>query len=171
MSRNPSSLSKQLVAAAGIIRDACVHAPNYIGTLQGNDATASFLTVVRHALYDRWKRNGPPKTVHDDGVAIERAIDDDGLPARLALPWLPIPSGLGHVVGESSGLSQVLRLLHDNSGRAFGSRPGARISSLPAAVIGARPPEPRHFLPGAFVIPTGISDTPQRSDRYASAGH
>ena len=142
MFRNPLSLSKQRVGADGIIRDACVHAPNCIGTLQGNDTTASSVrTGVRRALYDRWKRNGPPKTVHDDRVAIERPIDDDGLPARPALPWLPIPSGLGHVVGESSGLSQVLRLLHDNSGRASGSRPGARISSLPAAVIGARPPE------------------------------
>lgn len=98
MSCNPSSLSKQLVVATGIIRDAWVHAPKYIGALQGNDATVSFLTIVRDAFYNRWKRNGPPETVHDDGAAIERAIDDDGLPARRALPWLPIPSGLGHVV-------------------------------------------------------------------------
>ena len=171
MSWNPSSMSKQLVVAAGIIREVCVRAPNYIGTLQGDNATATFLTAARHALYHRWKRNGLPETVHNDGAAIERAIDDDGLPARLALPWLAIPSGLGHVVRERSGISQVLRLLHDNSGRASGSRPGARISSLPAAVLGARPPEPRHYPPEAFVIPTGISDTPPRSDKYASADH
>src|SRR5215831_4235873 len=142
---NPSSLSKQLVAAAGIIRNACVHARKYAGTLQGHDATASFLTVVRHALHDRWKRNGPSETVRN-GAAIDRAIDDDGLPARPALPWLPIPRGLGHIVRASSCLPQVRRLLHDNSGRASGSRPGAatgrgdwrsplRTSPLPARIV------------------------------------
>ena len=171
MSCNPYSLSKQLVVAADIVRDARVRAPKYAGALQGNDARASFLTIVRHALYDRWKRNGSPEDVHDDGAAIERAIDDDGLPACRALPWLPIPRGLGHAVRENSGLSQVLRLAHDNAGRAFGSRPGARKSSLPTAMIGARPSERRHSPPGAFVIPTGISDTPPRPDRYATAGH
>ena len=171
MSCNPYSLSKQLVVAAGIVRDACVRAPKYISASQGNDARASFLTVLRHALYDRFKRNGAPEILHNDGATIERAIDDDGLPASRAVPWLPIPRGLGHVVGENSDLPQILRRPHDNSGRAFGSRPGARISSSRAAMIGARPSERRHYPPGVFVIPTGISDTPPRSDRYASERH
>jgi len=41
-------------------------------------------------------------------AAIERVIDDDGIPARPALPWLPIPSGLGHVVGVCRGEFQFI---------------------------------------------------------------
>lgn len=101
MSCNPYSLIKQLIVAARNIRDACARAFKYIGVLHADDARATFLTILRHAFYDWCKRNGPPEIAHDDGAAIMRVIDDDGLPACRALPWLPIPRGLGHALRGS----------------------------------------------------------------------
>jgi len=98
----------QLVVAAGVVRDACVRALQYIGTMHGKDARARFLTNLRHAFYDWCRLNRPSGVARDDGSAIHIAINDDGLPACRAVPWLLIPSGLGRAVRANPGLRQIL---------------------------------------------------------------
>jgi hypothetical protein len=116
LSRKQQSLSKHFAVAAGVVLNACMRPLKYIGAMHGDDARAWFPTVVRHPFYDWWKRNRPPGIARDDGAAIGVAIDDDGLPACRAVPWLPIPRGLGHAVRANPGLPQILRLPHDHAG-------------------------------------------------------
>ena len=69
-------LSRDAHDADDVVQDACVRALKYLGSLHGNDARAWFLTIVRHAFYDWLTRNRPAEIVHDDGTALEMAIDD-----------------------------------------------------------------------------------------------
>ena len=79
LTRNPAD-------AEDVAQDACARALKYIGALQGNDARAWFLTIVRHAFYDWCKHNRPAEIAHDDGTAIEMAVDDAAIdPERAAL--------------------------------------------------------------------------------------
>lgn len=66
--------------------------------MHGNDPWTWLLTIVRHGIYVRCKSSCPSGMGRDDGAVIGRAIDEDGLPACRAVPWLPIPRGLGHAV-------------------------------------------------------------------------
>jgi RNA polymerase sigma-70 factor (ECF subfamily) len=79
LTRNPAD-------AEDVAQDACARALKYIGASQGNDARAWFLTIVRHAFYDWCKHNRPAEIAHDDGTAIEMAVDDAAIdPERAAL--------------------------------------------------------------------------------------
>ena len=127
LSRKRYSLSKRLAVAAGVVRNACVRPLKYIGTMHGNDARAWFLTIVRHGFYDLCKRNRPPGIARED-AAIGVAIDEDGLPACRAVPWLAIPRGLGHPVRANPDLAQILRLPNDHAG---GRRSVERLRSAP----------------------------------------
>lgn len=62
--------------AEDVVQDACMRALKYMGTLQGSDARAWFLTIVRHAFYDWCRRNRPAEIAHDDGSAIDAASAD-----------------------------------------------------------------------------------------------
>jgi RNA polymerase sigma-70 factor, ECF subfamily len=79
-------LTRNADDAEDVAQEACVRALKYIGALRGDDARAWFLTIVRHAFYDWCKRNRPAEIVHDDGAAVEMAIDDAALdPEQAAL--------------------------------------------------------------------------------------
>ena len=107
MSPKPYSLSKQLVVAASVVRDA----------MRADDTRAQWLALACHAFYDRFTLNRSASIARNEGAARRRAIDDDGLPARPAVPWLAIPSGLGHAVLACPRLPRILRLPHDYAGR------------------------------------------------------
>ncbi len=61
--------------AEDVVQDACVRALKYVGTLRDIEARVWFLTIVRHACYDWFGRNRPAEIAHDDGSAIDTAID------------------------------------------------------------------------------------------------
>src|SRR5512146_3220256 len=62
--------------AEDVLQDACLRALKYVAAVQGKDARAWFLTVVRHAFYDWCRRNRPAELVDDDGAALETAVDE-----------------------------------------------------------------------------------------------
>ena len=68
-------LARDVNDAEDVIQDACVRALKYIGSLRKGDARAWFLTIVRHAFYDWCARNRPAEIAHDDGTALETAVD------------------------------------------------------------------------------------------------
>ena len=72
-------LTRDAQDAEDVVQDACLRAMQYAGGLRAGDARAWFLTIVRHACYDWFKRNRPPEVVQDDGSAIEGAVDNDAL--------------------------------------------------------------------------------------------
>jgi len=67
-------LARDADDAQDVVQDACMRALKYADSLQGNDARAWFLTIVRHAFYDWCKRNRPSEIAHDDGAALDAAI-------------------------------------------------------------------------------------------------
>ena len=79
LARNPDD-------AEDVVQDACLRALKYIGSLQGSDARAWFLTIVRRTFYDWCQRNRPAEIARDDGSALEQAIDDTAIgPEQAAL--------------------------------------------------------------------------------------
>lgn len=69
-------LARDADDAADVVQDACVRALKYIGAVQGRDARAWFLTIVRHAFYDWCRRNRPAEIVAHDGTALDTAADE-----------------------------------------------------------------------------------------------
>ena len=72
-------LTRDVNDAEDVVQDACLRALKYVGSLNGDDARAWFLTIVRHAFCDWCKRNRPAEIARDDGTAIEMAVDPDAL--------------------------------------------------------------------------------------------
>jgi len=72
-------LTRDAHNAEDVVQDACVRAMQYVGSLRGDEARAWFLTIVRHACYDWFKRNRHPEIADDDGTAIEMAVDSAAL--------------------------------------------------------------------------------------------
>ena len=68
-------LTRDVHDAEDVVQDACLRAMQYVGSLRGSEAKAWFLTIVRHACYDWFRRNRPPEIAPDDGAAIENAVD------------------------------------------------------------------------------------------------
>jgi RNA polymerase sigma-70 factor (ECF subfamily) len=68
-------LARDAHDAEDVVQDACIRALKYIGSLDRGDARAWFLTIVRHAFYDWCARNRPAEITHDDGTAIDTAVD------------------------------------------------------------------------------------------------
>ena len=130
MSRNRHSLFTHLAAAAAVVLNVCVGALEYIGAMRRNEARPSFPDIVWHETRDGRNRNRPPGIVRDEGTAIELAIDDDGLPARRAVPWLPIPRGLGHVVRDDPDLPRILRFPHDRAASSNARAPKAQVLAV-----------------------------------------
>lgn len=71
-------LTRNADDAEDVLQEACVRALKYIGGLQG-DGRSWFFAIVRNAFYDWCHRNRPTEIVHDDGEAIEAAIDEVSL--------------------------------------------------------------------------------------------
>ena len=76
-------LTRDAHDAEDVVQDACLRAMQYVNALRGGDARAWFLTIVRHACYDWFKRNRPPEIVADDGSAIDAAVDDAPSPEQV----------------------------------------------------------------------------------------
>jgi RNA polymerase sigma-70 factor (ECF subfamily) len=78
-------LTRDVNDAEDVVQDACVRALKYIGSLDGDSARAWFLTIVRHAFYDWYKRNRPAEIARDDGTAIDMAVDPAAVDPEQAL--------------------------------------------------------------------------------------
>ena len=71
-------LTRDAHDAEDVVQDACVRAMRYVDALRAGDAKAWFLTIVRHACYDWFRRNRPPEIAADEG-AIDAAVDTAAL--------------------------------------------------------------------------------------------
>jgi RNA polymerase sigma-70 factor (ECF subfamily) len=61
-------LARDAHDAEDVVQDACERALKYMDSLQGEDARAWFLTIVRNAFYDWLARNRPAAVVNDDDL-------------------------------------------------------------------------------------------------------
>ena len=70
-------LTRDAQDAEDVVQDACVRALKYITSLDGRDAKAWFLTIVRNAFYDWLARNRPSEFVSDEDGLIEGMSDHE----------------------------------------------------------------------------------------------
>jgi len=68
-------LTRDAQDAQDVVQDACVRALKYMGSLQGSDAKAWFLAIVRNTFYDWLARNRPAEVMHDENETVESAAD------------------------------------------------------------------------------------------------
>ena len=68
-------LARDTHDAEDVVQDACIRALKYVSSVNGNDARAWFLTIVRNAFYDWLGRNRPAEIVHEDDDVIAARID------------------------------------------------------------------------------------------------
>ena len=129
--------------AEDVVQDACLRAMKYIGSLQGDDGRAWFLTIVRRAFYDWLARNRPALLVRDDEAAAETMPDTADNPEQAlsrkielralaeAVAALPLP--FREVI--------VLRELEELSYKEI-----ARIADVPIGTVMSRLSRARRLL-------------------------
>ena len=137
-------LARDAHDAEDVVQDACIRALKYVRSVQGNDARAWFLTIVRNAFYDWLGRNRPAEIVHED---------DDALAARID-PSSPDPEHEALRHAELHALSDaiaalplqyrevlVLRELEDMSYKEI-----ARVADIPIGTVMSRLARARALL-------------------------
>jgi RNA polymerase sigma-70 factor (ECF subfamily) len=72
-------LTRDAHDAEDVVQEACLRALRYVASLNRGSARAWFLTIVRHAFYDWCRRNRPTEIAHDDGTAVDNAVDPDAI--------------------------------------------------------------------------------------------
>ena len=137
LTRNPDD-------AEDVTQDACVRALKYIGALHGNDARAWFLTIVRHAFYDWCKRNRPAEIAHDDGTAIEIAIDDAATDPELAALRSAESRLLANAVAELPLAYREVLILRELEELSY--KEIARIADIPIGTVMSRLARARGLL-------------------------
>jgi len=137
-------LTRNTHDAEDVVQDACVRALKYVGALRGNDARAWFLTIVRHAFYDWCERNRPAAIAHDDGTAIEMAIDGAAVDPEQAAMRSGESRLLANAVAELPLADRevlVMRELEDLSYKEI-----ARIADIPIGTVMSRLARARALL-------------------------
>jgi RNA polymerase sigma-70 factor (ECF subfamily) len=86
--------------AEDIVQDACIRALKYVDSLNRSEARAWFLTIVRHAFYDWCERNRPADIAHDDGSALEAAVDHNAIDPEQAVLRRAESKALADAVAE-----------------------------------------------------------------------
>ena len=132
--------------AEDVVQDACLRALKYIGSLQGEDGRAWFLTIVRRSFYDWLARNRPALLVRDDESMIDTLPDSADNPEqallrkteRLALAQAvaALPLAFREVI--------VLRELEELSYKEI-----ARIADVPIGTVMSRLSRGRRLLQGS----------------------
>ena len=137
-------LTRDVNDAEDVVQDACVRALKYIGAVQGNDARAWFLTVVRHAFYDWCRRNRPAEMVVDDGAAIERAAADPAMePERVVLRGAESRS-LADALAELPLVFREVLILRELEELSY--KEIARIADIPVGTVMSRLARARALL-------------------------
>jgi RNA polymerase sigma-70 factor (ECF subfamily) len=78
-------LTRDARDAEDVVQDACVRALKYLDGVRGADAKPWLLTIVRRAFYDWYRANRSPEIVQDDGMAIERTVDESAIDPAVAV--------------------------------------------------------------------------------------
>ena len=136
-------LTRDTHDAEDVVQDACVRALKYVGSLQGSDARAWFLTIVRNAFYDWLARNRPAELVHADdaldGVIDHAAVD----PEQSAVKRSEIRALSDAVAALPLQYREVLvlRELEELSYKQI-----ARIADIPIGTVMSRLARARHML-------------------------
>ena len=140
-------LARDAHDAEDVIQDACIRALKYIGSLRRPDAKAWFLTIVRHAFYDWCKRNRPAEIAHDDGTAIETAVDPGAIDPEQAAIRRSETKLLAEAVAELPLAFREVLVLREMEELSY--KEIASIADIPVGTVMSRLARARALLQGS----------------------
>ena len=140
-------LARDVNDAEDVVQDACMRALKYIGSLRHGDARAWFLTIVRHAFYDWCERNRPAEIAHDDGTAIETAVDHAATDPEQAALRRAESKALAEAVGELPLAFREVLILREMEELSY--KEIARIADIPIGTVMSRLARARALLQGS----------------------
>jgi RNA polymerase sigma-70 factor (ECF subfamily) len=140
-------LARDAHDAEDVVQDACVRALKYIGSLNKSDARAWFLTIVRHAFYDWCQRNRPAEIAHDDGTAIETAVDTAGVDPEQAAVRRSEAKVLADAIAELPLAFREVLILREMEDLSY--KEIARIADIPVGTVMSRLARARGLLQGS----------------------
>lgn len=106
-------LTRDARDAEDVVQDACVRALKYLDAVRGADAKPWFLTIVRRAFYDWCRSNRPTEIMHDDGTALERAVDESAIDPAQAAERSAVSNALKDAVGDLPLVYREVLLLRE----------------------------------------------------------
>ena len=137
-------LTRNVNDAEDVVQDACVRALTYVGALHGSDGKAWFLTIVRHAFYDWCWRNRPAEIAHDDGTAIDLAIDPAAMDPQQAALRGAESRMLADAVAELPLIFREVLILRELEELSY--KEIARIADVPIGTVMSRLARARGLL-------------------------
>ncbi len=140
-------LTRDTNDAEDVVQDACVRALKYMRSLNRTDARAWFLTIVRHAFYDWCARNRPAEIVHDDGSAVEMAIDREAVDPEQALLRRSESKALAEAVEELPLVFREVLILREMEELSY--KQIAKVVDIPIGTVMSRLARARALLHGS----------------------
>ena len=141
-------LSRNDADAEDIVQDALERALKYASALQGTNAKAWFLTIVRHACYDWIGRNRPAELMRGDGTeAIDAAVDSRPTPEESAIAEADAQALVRALVRAIAALPVGFRevlLLREQEDMSY--RDIARVVDIPIGTVMSRLARARGLL-------------------------
>jgi RNA polymerase sigma-70 factor (ECF subfamily) len=148
--------------AQDVVQDACVRALRYLGSLQGDDARAWFLRIVRNAFHDWCARNRPAAILHDENETVDGALDHAAVgPEQAALRSAEAAALMQEVASVPTPYREVLvlREIEELSYREI-----AAVVEIPIGTVMSRLARARALLQRSPLLQT-IAGQPSRSAR------
>jgi RNA polymerase sigma factor (sigma-70 family) len=130
--------------AEDVVQDACVRALKYLDAVRGADAKPWFLTIVRRAFYDWYRNNRSPEIVHDDGVAIDSAVDESAIDPAQAVERRGNSEALEDAVGNLPLVYREVLLLREMEELSY--KEIAHIVDIPIGTVMSRLARARALL-------------------------
>lgn len=140
-------LTRDTNDAEDVVQEACVRALKYMRSLNRSDARAWFLTIVRHAFYDWCARNRPAEIVHDDGSAVEMAVDPGATDPEQALLRRSQSKALAEAVEELPLAFREVLILRELEELSY--KQIAKVVDIPIGTVMSRLARARALLHGS----------------------
>jgi RNA polymerase sigma-70 factor (ECF subfamily) len=137
-------LTRDVNDAEDVVQDACLRALKYLGSLNGSNARAWFLTIVRHAFYNWCKRNRPAEVARDDGTALDTAIDPDAVDPEQAVLRAAESKALADAVAALPLAYREVLILRELEELSY--KEIARIADIPIGTVMSRLARARDLL-------------------------
>lgn len=143
-------LTRDVADAEDVVQDAALRALRYADSLDGGNARAWFLTIVRHAFYDWRKRNRPAEVVADDGTAIESAVDPDAVDPETACLRAAQRHALADAIAALPLPFREVLILREIEGLSY--KEIARVADIPVGTVMSRLARARGLVQGSELL-------------------
>lgn len=137
-------LARDVNDAEDVVQDACMRALKYIGSLNGGSGRAWFLTIVRNAFYEWCKRNRPAEIAHNDGTAIDMAVDPAAVDPEQVFLRKAESKALAHAVAALPLAYREVLILREMEDLSY--KEIARIADIPIGTVMSRLARARGLL-------------------------